>query len=153
VKPVGKPNAEVPQKACFMVIRAVAGETATTTTGDIYFHIQRQIQSWEKQDDPPTRVKPIPIQVLMVIISLAFSDHPVDASQAIADTTIITFFYLLRPGEYTCTTSDDATFRLCDLQLWIGNLGVPIMTPPVEQLLAITSASLVFTTQKNGVRE
>jgi hypothetical protein len=47
---------------------------------------------------------------MMVIISLAFSDHPSDASQAIADMTIIAFFYLLRPGEYTGTTSDDAAF-------------------------------------------
>jgi hypothetical protein len=69
----------------------------------------------------------------MVIISLAFSDHPSDASQTIVDMTIIAFF-LLRPGEYTGTTSDDAAFRLCNLQLWIGNLVIPIMTAPVEQL-------------------
>jgi hypothetical protein len=42
--------------------------------------------------------------------SLAFSDNSSDASQAIVDMTIITFFYLLRPGEYTGTTSDDAAF-------------------------------------------
>jgi hypothetical protein len=65
--------------------------------------------------------------------------------------TIITVFYLLRPGDYTGTSSDDVAFWLCNLQLWIGNLAVPVMTAPVEQLLACTSASLVFTTQKNGV--
>jgi hypothetical protein len=89
---------------------------------------------------------------MMVIITLALSDYPSDASQAISDMTMIAFFYLLRPGECTCTTSDDAAFWLCDLQLWIGNLAIPVMTAPVEQLLDSTSASLVFATQKNGVR-
>jgi hypothetical protein len=67
----------------------------------------------------------------MAIISLAFSDHPSDAIHAIVDMTIIAFFYLLRPGEYTGTTSDDTAFRLCDLQMWIGNLAIPIMRYPV----------------------
>jgi hypothetical protein len=65
---------------------------------------------------------------------------------------IITFFYLLRIGECTGNTSDDTALRICNLELWIGNLTVPIMTAPVEQILASTSASLYFTTQMNGVR-
>jgi hypothetical protein len=88
----------------------------------------------------------------MVIIYLVFSDHPRYASQAIADMAIISFFYLLRPGEYTGTINDDAVFRLCDPQPWIGNLTAPVMTATVEQLLASTSASLVFTTHKDGVQ-
>jgi hypothetical protein len=87
----------------------------------------------------------------MVIISLVFFDHPSTASQAIADMTIITFFYLLLPGKYTGTISDDAACCLCDLQLWVGNLTVDVMAALVEHLLTSTSASLMFTTQKNRV--
>jgi TRAP-type C4-dicarboxylate transport system permease small subunit len=97
-------------------------------------------------------VKPITIQVLVDIVSLAFSDHPSDIIQAISNMTIITFFYLLRSVEYTCTTSDNADFRLCNIHMWIDNLVVPVMMVPVAHLLASTSSSLVFTTQKNGVQ-
>jgi hypothetical protein len=44
-----------------------------------------------------------------------------DAAKAIGDMTVIAFYYLLRPGEYTGTTTDDAAFRLQDLQLFIGD--------------------------------
>jgi hypothetical protein len=40
-----------------------------------------------------------------------------DAAKAITDMTVVTFYYLLRPGEYTSTATDDAAFRLQDLQL------------------------------------
>jgi hypothetical protein len=127
-----------------------ARDTRKTVTGGIDFRIQRQIRSWERQDDPPTRVKPIPLQILMVTISLVFGEHHSDANQAIAGMTIVVLFYLLRPGEYTGTTNDGATFRVCDLQLWISNQAVDAMRAPEAQLLASTSASLVFTMQKNG---
>jgi hypothetical protein len=84
----------------------------------------------------------------MVIILLAFSNHHTNTSQDIADVMIITLFYLLMPGKYIGTTIDYAMFCLCDLQLWIGNLAIDIMTPPIEQLLASTSMSLVFHNSK-----
>jgi hypothetical protein len=102
-------------------------------------------------DDPPTRVKPIPVKILMVIISLAFGEHHSKANEAIADMTTITLFYILRPGEYTGTTNDGAAFRLCDLQLWVGNQAVDVMHVMESQLFTSTSASLVFTTQNNRV--
>jgi hypothetical protein len=88
----------------------------------------------------------------MVVISLAFREHHSKANQAIADMTTIILFYLLRPGEYTGTTNDGAAFRQCGLQLWVGNQAVDVMHATEAQLLASTSASIVFTTQKNGVR-
>jgi hypothetical protein len=117
-----------------------------TVSGDILFCLQRQICGWENEDDPPTRVKPIPIKIPMVIISLVFSNRPIESSQAIVDMTPITLFCLFRPCEYTGTISDDAALRLCDLQLWIHNSALDVMTVPLVQLQASTSASLVFTT-------
>jgi hypothetical protein len=92
------------------------------------------------------------VQIIMDIISLAFREHHREANQAIVDMTTIALFYLLRPGECTGTTNDGAAFRLYDLQLWVGNQAVNVMHTTKTQLLTSTSASLVFTTQKNGVR-
>jgi hypothetical protein len=76
--------------------------------------------------------------------------HPT-TRQKIADMTVIAFYYLLRPGEYTGTATDDASFRLQDLQLFIGDHFVDPSVAPISDLEAATSASLVFTNQKNGV--
>jgi hypothetical protein len=84
--------------------------------GNVDFCIQRQILSWELQDDSPNPGKPIPVQIIMVIISLVFREHHSEASQDIADMATISVFYLLRSGEYTGTTSNGTVFRLCDLQ-------------------------------------
>jgi hypothetical protein len=65
---------------------------------------------------------------------------------------VIAFYYLLRPGEYTGTATDDAAFKLQDLQLFIGDRFVDPCGGPISDLEAATSASLVFTNQKNGVR-
>jgi hypothetical protein len=131
--------------------RMGARDICKTVTGDIDFCIQRHIRGWEREDDPPTRVKPIPVQILIVIISLAFGEHHSEANQTIADMTTITLFYLLRPGEYTGTTNHGAAFRMCDLQLWVDNHFVDVMHVTEAHFLASTSASLVFATQKNGV--
>jgi hypothetical protein len=126
-----------------------------TFTGEIDFRIQRQLRSWSREDDPPTRVKPIPIQLILTILSIAYHATTTsnNAAKAIADMTVIAFYYLLRPGEYTATATDDAAFRLQDLQLFIGDRFFDLSVAPISDLEAATSASLVFTNQKNGVRE
>ena len=60
-------------------------------------------------------------------------------------------FFLLRPGEYTFTT-DNEPFRLCDVKLYIGSVGLDPSTASEAQFHAVTSVSLTFTTQKNGVK-
>jgi predicted ArsR family transcriptional regulator len=50
------------------------------------------------------------------------------------------------------TKPDDTSFHMCDVQLWIGNTFVDPLTAPDAEIPAATSASLVFTTQKIGVR-
>ena len=60
------------------------------------------------------------------------------------------FFFLLRPGEYTY--NDGYPFRLENVQLFIGDTRLPLMTAPESELRLARFASLTFTTQKNGVR-
>jgi hypothetical protein len=81
----------------------------------------------------------------MVVIALTSGEDHSDVSQEISDMTIVAFFYLLQPGEYTFTTNDCTTFRICDMYLWIGNQAVDAVHAQNTQLLASTSASLIFT--------
>jgi hypothetical protein len=122
------------------------------SVGNIDFRIQRQLRSYRKEDPSPSRVKPIPIQVIHAVLHRAYGPHGSTASQAIADMIVIAFFYLLRPGEYTGTTSDNAPFRMQDVQLFIGQHRLDLVNAADADLLAATSATLTFTTQKNGVR-
>jgi len=67
---------------------------------------------------------------------------------------ILAFFFLLRPGEYTDNDGDTNKhpFLLEDVQLFIGDTRLNLMTDPDSRLKQARFASLTFTTQKNGVR-
>jgi hypothetical protein len=114
--------------------------------GGIDFRIQRQISSYKRVDRPPCRVKPIPIIIIMYILAQAYDNHRSDSDLAIADTIVIAFFFLLRPGEYTGTTIDDATFRLEDVHLYIGGRKLNINTASLAELDAASSVSYKLTT-------
>jgi hypothetical protein len=77
---------------------------------------------------------------------------PTAGNLAIADMCCLAFFFLLRPGEYTISPSESTPFRLCDIQLRIGNRRLDSALASEAELRTATFASLTFTTQKNGVR-
>jgi hypothetical protein len=97
-------------------------------------------------------VKPIPI-IIIYILAQAYDNHRSDSDLAVADMIVIAFFFLLRPGEYTGTTSYDAPFRLQDVNLYIGGRKLDSATASLAELHAATSVSYKFTTQKNGIRD
>jgi len=72
-------------------------------------------------------------------------------SLAVADLSYIAYFWLLRPGEY-CSSSESHPFRLCDTQLFIGNVRISPITCDLADLDRVSFVTLTFTTQKNGVR-
>ena len=72
-------------------------------------------------------------------------------SLAVSDLSYMAFFWLLRPGEY-CSSSESHPFRLCDVQLFIGNTRLDPLTCDLADLDRVTFVTLTFTTQKNGVR-
>jgi hypothetical protein len=121
-------------------------------TGQIDFRLQRQFRSYEKSDPPPHRDKPVPIQLVKQALQVA---HRTVAgspeNQAIADMICIAFFFLLRPGEYTCGTGN-TPFRLKDATLYIGTQQLNSRRASPEDFNSVTSVSLTFTTQKNGVK-
>ena len=119
---------------------------------DIDFRLSRMISAWKREDPPPNRVKPIPIQIIRRIALLA-STATDDLTKATADMIIIAFFFLMRPGEYTDTSSEDACpFKLEDVQLFIGQRRIDLATASDDLIRQATFASLTFTWQKNGVR-
>jgi hypothetical protein len=116
--------------------------------GNIDFRIQRQIKAYKKDDAPPRRVKPVPITIISFIVAQAFGATRSDEEMAIADMIVIAFFFLLQPGEYTGTISDDAAFRLQDVGLYIQGRKLDLLAASDAELKISTSASYTFTTQK-----
>ena len=116
----------------------------------IDFRLRRQQRSWSKAYPPPDRVRPIPITLITFLLDLAHhSPTPSPSEIAIADIICIAFFFLLRPGEYTGTTNDDAAFTLGDVRLHVGQRRLDLPSAPLRDIQAATWVSLYFTTQKN----
>ena len=68
--------------------------------GNITLPLQRQLRGYTKEDDPPTRKKPIPFEILTRLHKNILTDtHASPALKAIADMVCIAVFFLMRPGE------------------------------------------------------
>ena len=91
--------------------------------GDLDIRLTAVYCAWSRADDPPSRVKPLPLPVVAQMWALAqLEDTP--TAHAAAECLIPGFFFLLRPREYLGTSPSDGKspqFRLQDIQLWIGS--------------------------------
>ena len=107
--------------------------------------------AWKKIDEPPRRVEPVPMAILLRAAELS---GPSARDEATMDCIWMAFYFLLRPGEYANATGDAKhPFRLVDVECKIGSLHLSdLHLVPASQLLAATSVSLTFTTQKNGIK-
>ena len=72
----------------------------------------------------------------------------------IADLAWIDFLFLLRPGEYCAGGIDTLStpFNLCNTQFFVGTQPTQSTTASIYTCAATTFVSLIFTTQKNGVK-
>ena len=100
---------------------------------------------------PPSRVNLIPVQVLRRLACIAAASNDQEL-QAVADMIVITFFLLLRPGEYTGTKIDSTPFRLSDGTFSVGRTVFDTAIATYNELAAATFVILMFSTQKNGVQ-
>ena len=108
------------------------------------------IAAWKKQDPPPNRVKPVPIRVIHSIAFIAEQfTHP--TVLATSDMIIITFFFLLRPGEYTASPSNMQPLDFKSVQLFIDTRRMNVTTASVAELLTSKFVSVTFDLQKDGV--
>jgi len=116
------------------------------------FRLKRQFAGYQRLDPPPKRVKPIPLPVLQFAAAAALRrNNPI--AEALSNLIILAFFYLLRPGEYAFSSSEEAApFRLQDVHLFCGQTKLDTLNTPLEALPSATFCGLEFTNQKNGVR-
>ena len=108
-----------------------------------------------KENPPPDRVKPIPIQLVKHAVSAlqANATMPVQLRHAIAECIVIGCFFLLQPGEHVCAQgNDNHPFHLQDVCIVTPNGTFNVATATKAQLQAATAANLLFATQKNGER-
>ncbi|EJK73310.1 hypothetical protein THAOC_05077 [Thalassiosira oceanica] len=106
-------------------------------------------KDWKSYDDPPKRVKPIPLGILLEAQRIA-EQNGSPAMLATVRMMWIAYFFLCRPGEY-CSTVDEGNkfFRLCDVGLRNGDRALDLATASPEELRRATFAMLEFTDQKN----
>jgi hypothetical protein len=128
-----------------------ADDPRLTSNGKQEFRLRRQLTGYARGDPPPNRVKPIPLQVIYHLVTLA-QNHASSDSLAVSDLIIIAFFFLMRPGEYTAPTGDNTPFRMTDIQFYIGNRRVSANTTNQDDLSQANFVTFTFTTQKNCVR-
>jgi hypothetical protein len=119
--------------------------------GKTEFRLGRQLRAYSKADPPPSRVKPVPIQVVHQAINQAYAHDHVE-SLAVINMIIIAFFFLMRPGEHTAPTGENTPFTIRDIQLYVGPTRYSALTIPVPLLASVTFVTYCFTTQKNSVR-
>uniref|UniRef100_A0A6S8Z5K5 Uncharacterized protein n=1 Tax=Chaetoceros debilis TaxID=122233 RepID=A0A6S8Z5K5_9STRA len=110
------------------------------------------LSCYSKEDLPPNRVKPVPIQVIRRIFAVAATLHHDPQHQCLADMIGMAFFFLLRPGEYAHSPSDSSPFQLRDVQLFRGALRLNLATATDAELFTATFTLLTFRDQKNDVR-
>jgi hypothetical protein len=121
-------------------------------SGKLDLRLQCQLQGYSKLNPPPTRVKPIPFQIIHHVIQHCYGTT--DARMhTLAHMVTLAFFFLLRPGEYAYTDNEEAApFRLCDIHLLHNSTRLDVFRCPEHQLTTATHVALEFTKQKNGVR-
>jgi len=116
------------------------------------FRLSRLLSLYKKQDPPPTRVKPVPLPIVVHAAHLCYTANT-PSSNTIADMLLLGFFFLLCPGEYAFTNNPDAApFHLFDTHLPINSCCLQPATASLDDLRRVNYVALEFTTHKNGVR-
>jgi hypothetical protein len=89
------------------------------------FQVKTHVFCTEKKDDPPVRVEPVPMIILLQQCDDMF-DPTHERDNATTDCIWIAFHFLLRPGGYVYSTSDSQT----PFRLWVVTFSTPIPHPP-----------------------
>jgi hypothetical protein len=150
----------VAAKTVARAIRAVGQTLASLGQSDprltpqntLDLRLTRQLAAYGKADPPPRRNKPVPISVLQNAVEYRLLAHSGKA-KTIADMLLLGFYFMLRPGEYAHTKSQESSpFRLKHVHLFVGRRRLNHLRGNVHEFSAATSIALEFDKQKNGVR-
>ena len=122
-----------------------AKDSQVTSTGKVDGILQLQFRCYSRQDPPPSRVKPIPVQVLRRLVCVAAASNDQEL-QAVADMIILAFFFILRAGEYKGTKYDSTPFCLSDVTFSVGRAFFDTATATDNEISAATFVILTFST-------
>jgi hypothetical protein len=153
--PGGKPvSARHAEDAARSVGQTMAGLGAgdfrkDPRTGRLDFRLARQQAGYRKTDTPRPKKPEIPKAALVQIQHWA-RNGPREA--ALADLIWLAFFFLLCPGEYVWTNSNPHPFTLADVSFKIAVTVYSAATIPLELLDRASYVGLLFTEQKNGIK-
>jgi hypothetical protein len=114
--------------------------------------------------DPPTQKKlPVEVDVPELLVEMGYGKTGSTLSQAVGDLSLITFYYLLRIGEYTVKRQRDRArqarkqtvqFKVEDVTFFkTDKHGVLQCLPrnaPFSLIMTAESATLKLDNQKNG---
>ena len=115
-------------------------------TGKIDFRIGRQLRTYKKADPVPSRVKLVPITIVIQCLVHTFATPVLSHRQVLANIMIcLGFYFCLHPGEYTGTTSDDHPCLLDDVVFHLHHRRLVNVTASDAEIEAATSVFLTFT--------
>ena len=117
------------------------------------------LDGWKKEDPPTMKKLPIEANIPEYLVGRSMEPDVCERRKAIADLTLIAFYYLLRVGEYTCRTkrnNDKQTvqFRIQDVTFFKRNKEGRLKQMPckasAEEIMEADSCTLKLLNQKNG---
>ena len=112
------------------------------------------LRSYKLQDPAPKPQLALPVRAIQCAVAF-YENQKTPLARAIADLLTIAFFFLLRPGEYTMTTSRSrkrtVQFRRQDVRFFKDGNVLPHSTP-LETLRQADAVRLYLDNQKNGQR-
>ena len=130
-----------------------AADPRLNRMGKLDLRLSRQLRCYRRSEPPPTRVKPIPIDLLQLAVATTRADpSATPLLHACSDMTIVAFYFLMRSGEYAVANADSHPFRWADVELFVGRHRLSTLEATERDLLSSTFVLLTFTTQKNGTR-
>ena len=114
--------------------------------------INRLIHAYELQDPPAKFSLAVPVEILYKLDKVY--QLVTNKAKQIRWLIILSFFFLLRVGEYTKPNKETRTvqFRMKDISLWKNNKLMDICTTKIETLLQADAVTLHIDNQKNGRR-
>ena len=88
--------------------------------GKLNFRLGRQLESYQKEYSPPTRVRPLPFSVIQDLDTVA--QVTTSRNIALSNITWVAYFFLLWPGEYCKggTKTAQHPFRINNVKFSIG---------------------------------
>ena len=130
--------------------RMGAADPRRDAFGKIDFRLSSMYSAYRKEDPPAMRVNPAPVKLVIQALNFSHHERLTPERQAVSNMICIAFFFCLRPGEYTGTTTDDQAFALKDVVLFLGGRRLDNALTSDVEIQAATAVHLIFTTQKNG---